>query len=86
MPAFHTMKFHDVTHTLESVGYRLIPDGNGFVVDEPDPQKLVDTLRLTQRFTLITVGLFFSLIFSDGQRVWIDADQFGTRIHEPEHN
>lgn len=86
MPALHTMKFHDITHTLESVGYRLIPDRNGFVTDEPDPRKIIDTLRLTQTFGVIQIGFFYSLIFQNSQLLFIDIDQFGTRIHEPEHN
>lgn len=86
MPALHTMTFHDVTHTLESVGYRLMPDGNGFVTSEPDPWKLVDTLRLTQTFGVVQIGFFYTLILPNDQVIYIDADQFGTRIHEPEHN
>ncbi len=90
MPALHTMKFHDITHTLESVGYRLNPDGDGFTVNEPDPRKIIDTLRLTQDFGVLRIGFFYTLILPNDQviyiYIYIDADQFGTRIHEPEHN
>lgn len=86
MPTLHTMQFHDITHTLESVGYRLIPDGNGYVVGELDPRKIIDTLRLTQTFSVAIFGFFYSMIFPNDQVIYIDADQFGTRIHEPESN
>ena len=83
MPALHTMKFHDITHTLEIVGYRLNPDGNGYTVSEPDPRMIIDTLRLTQTFSVVLFGFFYSMIFPDDQVIYIDADQLGTRIHEP---
>lgn len=86
MSAFHTMKFHDITHALESVGYRLNPDGNGYTVSEPDPRKIIDTLRLTQTFKVIQIGFYYSLILPNDLLIYIDADQFGTRIHESEHN
>jgi hypothetical protein len=85
-PALHSLRFHDILHTLESYGYRLTRDdtgGNpGYVLSEQNPLNIVDTLRLTQRFAVERLGVFWNLEFPNGQTIGVDLDYYGTRIFE----
>lgn len=87
MTAFHSLRFHDVLHNLESVGYRprpseFKPGEAAYTVSEPNPDKIIDTLRLTQNFKVVEMGHYTDLHFANGEIIAVDADFYGTRIME----
>lgn len=82
MLAMHSLRFHDIIHTLEDIGYRPQPVTNGVVLDIDNPDVIVDTLRLSQPAKFERKGHYNTLIYPNGQRIAVDGDFSGVFIRE----